>query len=119
MFLCGCSFAYLELNPLQVHTHSGDVKNFESINIAIEAAVSDFGAIEVLVLSHGVSSVYTFEDQSVEDFDHIIDTNLKGNIHTIKAALPHIKASEGAPASISMFSSQAGQVRFPLIMCPL
>ncbi|KAG0556442.1 hypothetical protein KC19_11G054400 [Ceratodon purpureus] len=96
--------------PAQVNTYSADVKNFGSVNAAIEAAVSDSGVIGVLVLSHGISVVSRFEDQTVQDFDHVIDTNLKGNIHTIKAALPHIKASNGAPASISMFSSQAGQV---------
>lgn len=97
---------------MQVNTYSADVKKFESVRGAIEDAVLDSGVIEVLVLSHGVSVVSTFEDHTLEDFDHVIDTNLKGNLHTIKAALPHIKASKGAPASISIFSSQAGQVRF-------
>lgn len=96
---------------LQISTYSADVKNFGSINAAVEAAVADSGDIEVLILSHGVSYVLTFEDGTLENYDHVIDTNLKGNIYTIKAALPHIKASEGAPASISIFSSQAGQVR--------
>ena len=112
---CACLFVHRELNLLQVNTYSADVKNFENIKVAIEAAVSDSGVVEVLVLSHGVSIVSSFEDQTVQDFDHIIDTNLKGNLHTIKAALPHIEASEGSPASISIFSSQAGQVRF---ICP-
>lgn len=95
---------------VKISTYSADVKNFGSINAAIEAAVADSGDIEVLILSHGVSYVLTFEDGTLENYDHVIDTNLKGNIYTIKAALPHIKASEGAPASISIFSSQAGQV---------
>jgi len=97
-------------DDVKVNTYSGDVKNVGSIKAAIEAAVSDSGVIEVLILSHGVSCVLPFEDGTIEYYDHVIDTNLKGNIYTIKAALPHIKASEGAPASISIFSSQAGQV---------
>lgn len=101
-----------KFNLLQVNTYSADVKNVGSIRVAIEAAVKDSGFIEVLILSHGVSCVLTFEDGTVEDYDHVIDTNLKGNIYTLKAALPHIKAN-GGPASICMLSSQAGQVRLP------
>lgn len=94
--------------------YSADVKSFASINKAIEAAVSESGIVELLVLSHGVSVPGTFEERSLEEMDHMIDTNLRGNIHTIKAALPHIKSSKGAPASIAIFSSQAGQVWTPL-----
>lgn len=94
--------------------YSADVKSFASINKAIEAAVSESGIVELLVLSHGVSVPGTFEERSLEEMDHMIDTNLRGNIHAIKAALPHIKSSKGAPASIAIFSSQAGQVWTPL-----
>jgi len=95
--------------PVKVNVYSADVKSFASINKAIEAAVSESGIVELLVLSHGVSVPGTFEERSLEEMDHMIDTNLRGNIHAIKAALPHIKSSKGAPASIAIFSSQAGQ----------
>lgn len=94
----------------KINTYSADVKSFESTRLAIAAAVGHSGPIEVLLLSHGVSRVLTFDDSTIEDFDHILDTNLKGNIHTIKAALPHIKSSKAVPAAISIFSSQAGLV---------
>jgi NAD(P)-dependent dehydrogenase (short-subunit alcohol dehydrogenase family) len=50
------------------------------------------------------------EDMSIETMEHILDINLMGNIHSIKAAVPFIKSSKSAPASIAIFSSQAGQV---------
>lgn len=98
---------------MQVNTYSADVKNVGSIKAAIEGAAKDSGVIEVLILSHGVSCVLTFEDGTIENYDHVIDTNLKGNIYTLKAALPHVEAKNGAPASICILSSQAGQVRLP------
>jgi NAD(P)-dependent dehydrogenase (short-subunit alcohol dehydrogenase family) len=58
----------------------------------------------------GCQSRVPLEDMSIETMEHILDTNLTGNIHSIKAALPFIKSSKSAPASIAIFSSQAGQV---------
>ncbi|CAM6045904.1 unnamed protein product [Sphagnum compactum] len=58
----------------------------------------------------GCQSQVPLEDMSIETMEHILDTNLMGNIHSIKAALPFINSSKSAPASIAIFSSQAGQV---------
>ncbi|CAK9251938.1 unnamed protein product, partial [Sphagnum jensenii] len=96
--------------PLEVNAYSADVKDFASMKKAFEAACSESGNVTAVVLSHGVAVPGTFEDTSIETMEHMLDTNLKGNIHAIKAALPFIKSSKSAPASIAIFSSQAGQV---------
>ncbi|CAM6017836.1 unnamed protein product [Sphagnum balticum] len=93
-----------------VNAYSADVKDFASVKKAFEAACSESGNVTAVVLSHGVAVPGTFEDTSIETMEHMLDTNLKGNIHAIKAALPFIKSSKSAPASIAIFSSQAGQV---------
>ncbi len=95
---------------MQVNAYSADVKDFASVKKAFEAACSESGNVTAVVLSHGVAVPGTFEDTSIETMEHMLDTNLKGNIHAIKAALPFIKSSKSAPASIAIFSSQAGQV---------
>ena len=51
---------------------SGDVKDFGSISVAVEAAVLT-GGIEVLLLSHGVQRSIRFEDVSIEDIDHYFE----------------------------------------------
>ena len=99
------------MDTLHVNAYSGDVKDFRSISVAVNAVVCDSGVIGVLILSHGVQRSLTFEDTSIEDINCVLDTNLKGTILSIKAALPYIKASEGAPVVISILSSQASQVQ--------
>ncbi|KAL3699735.1 hypothetical protein R1sor_017757 [Riccia sorocarpa] len=95
----------------EVYGYSADVKNFDSIQKAFAEAVGKLGPIDVLICSHGVSAPATFEDTPLETMYHLIDTNLKGTLHCIKAALPHMKSrSSPGPGAISIVSSQAGQV---------
>lgn len=103
----------------QVNTYSADVKDYVSIEEAIQTACRDSGNLEILILSHGISVPGTFEDTSFETIDNILDTNLKGNINVLKCALPLIKSSTSEPASITMFSSQAGQVYMFLFLMSL
>lgn len=104
-----------ELPP--VHFFSADVKSYESIENAVNAAVAESGPLDVLICSHGIAVPHTFEDTTLEVMNLMLDTNLKGNLHTIKAALPHISKSRPStdPACISIVSSQAAQAcsRFP------
>eukprot|EP00850_Spirogloea_muscicola_P012369 SM000079S22487 [mRNA] locus=s79:397638:399317:- [translate_table: standard] len=54
----------------------------------------------------------TFEDTSLEDMHQVVDTNLWGAIHLVKAALPSLREASKlqGPGSITLVSSQAGQV---------
>ncbi|CAM6081628.1 unnamed protein product [Calypogeia fissa] len=96
----------------QVHFFSADVKSFESIEKAVNAAVAESGPLDVLVCCHGVAVPQTFEDTNLDTMYHMLDTNLKGNLHTIKAALPHINKDRPStnPGCIAIFSTQAAQV---------
>jgi NADP-dependent 3-hydroxy acid dehydrogenase YdfG len=58
----------------------------------------------------GCQSQVHLENMNIETMEHILDTNLMGNIHSIKVALPFIKSSKSTLASIAIFSSQVGQV---------
>ncbi|KAH7387528.1 hypothetical protein KP509_16G027400 [Ceratopteris richardii] len=91
----------------EVRVFSADVKNLKSLsNVATEA-----GPIDVLICSHGVAIPKTFEDSSLDEINHMLDTNLRGNLYVIKAMLPSLKnRKDNYPASIAIVSSQAGQV---------
>ncbi|BBM97269.1 3-dehydrosphinganine reductase [Marchantia polymorpha subsp. ruderalis] len=95
----------------QVYGYSADVKDFSSVEKALTEAVEKLGPIDVLICSHGVSTPARFEDTPLDSMYHMLDTNLKGNLHCLKAAIPHMKSriSEG-PGCISIVSSQAAQV---------
>lgn len=92
---------------LGVAIFSADVQDF----IAVQKAVKEAGPIDVLICNQGVFVPQELETQELEEIRFMIDVNLMGCFHLIKAALPGMKnRKDGLPASIALMSSQAGQV---------
>ncbi|CAK9139227.1 unnamed protein product [Ilex paraguariensis] len=90
-----------------VAVFSADVRDFDSLKKSIEEA----GPIDVLVCNQGVFVPRELEGQELEEVKFMLDVNLMGTFHLIKAALPGMKnRTDRAPASIAIMSSQAGQV---------
>ncbi|KAL2469944.1 3-dehydrosphinganine reductase TSC10A [Abeliophyllum distichum] len=91
-----------------VRIFSADVREYESIVKVVE----EVGEIDVLVCNHGVYVPQELESQELEEIRFMIDVNLMGTFHLIKAALPGMKKNraERGPGSIAIMSSQAGQV---------
>ncbi|XP_031098008.1 3-dehydrosphinganine reductase TSC10A-like [Ipomoea triloba] len=91
-----------------VASFSADVRDYDAMKRAVEEA----GAIDVLVCNHGVYASKELENQEVEDVKVMIDVNLIGTFHLIKAALPGMisRPANRGPGSIAIMSSQAGQV---------
>ncbi|KAL0909991.1 hypothetical protein M5K25_020910 [Dendrobium thyrsiflorum] len=93
---------------VEVAIFSADVREAEEVARAIEEA----GPIDVLVCNQGVFVPQELEKQELEEVKFMVDVNLMGTFHLIKAALPAMKRrtrETGLPASITLMSSQAGQ----------
>lgn len=69
-----------------------DVSRWEEVENLAREAVTAFGRIDVWVNNAAVSLYATVEDASVEEIRRVLDVNLMGQIHGVKAALPHLKA---------------------------
>ncbi len=55
-----------------------DVTDAGSVQVAVDAIASEFGRIDVLVNSHGVTNRMPFVDYAEAEWDRILDVNLKG-----------------------------------------
>ena len=66
-------------------TRRADVQNL------VDAAVEEFGGIDVLVNNAGLMPNSPLERLKVEDWERMIDVNLKGVLYGIAAALPYMK----------------------------
>ena len=64
----------------------GDVADAEACNALIEKAVSEFGGVDILVCNAGVTRDNLLMRMSDEEFQKVIDTNLKGTFHCCRAA---------------------------------
>src|SRR6516165_1352970 len=59
----------------------GDVGIQETAAQTVEAAIRSFGSIDVLVNNAGIYRVKPFTDFTLEDFDALVSTNLKGFLY--------------------------------------
>jgi NAD(P)-dependent dehydrogenase (short-subunit alcohol dehydrogenase family) len=87
--------------PLDV-TREGDWQK------AVEATVSRYGRLNVLVNNAGISGRGRVEDTTVEDWDQVMDVNAKGVFLGTKVAIPAMRQAGGG--SIINISSQLGLV---------
>ena len=86
---------------------SVDVRDAGAIQRFVDQTVERFGGLDILVANAGVGAYGAFMDTHGEWVDEMIDTNVKGFLHTIRAGLPHLLQS--ASADLVGVTSIAGQ----------
>jgi Short-chain dehydrogenases of various substrate specificities len=65
-----------------------DVQSEASVSETVKKILELHGNIDVLINNAGVTYFKDFMDTSIEEFDHVINTNLRGPFLTTKAVLP-------------------------------
>ena len=71
----------------KVVSYMSDASSFEQSQILIDDVVNDFGSIDVLVNNAGITKDNLLMRMSEEDFERVIDVNLKSVFNTTKAIL--------------------------------
>ena len=80
----------------------GDIGKQQTAADAIEAAINDFGTIDVLVNNAGIFLTKPFLDFTTEDFDALVSTNLFGFFYiTQRAVKEMLKQKSGCVVSIT------------------
>ncbi len=91
---------------VEVRYDGADMSKPAEIAAMVEKAVAEFGMVDILVNNAGIQFVSPVEDFPVEKWDAIIAINLSSSFHTIRAALPAMKA-KGAGTIINIASAHA------------
>ena len=93
-----------------------NVADFDACKEFIETVIKEQGRIDILVNNAGITKDGLLMKMSEEDFDKVLDTNLKGTFHTIRAALRQmIRQRSGRiinMASVVGVSGNAGQANY-------
>lgn len=71
---------------------TGDVRRREALSRLVALASERFGKLDVLVSNAGIGPISPLDDLRVDDWDAMIDTNIKGVLYGIAAALPVFRA---------------------------
>lgn len=87
----------------------GDVSQAETAQAAIEAVVAEWGGIDGLVANAGITRDNLLLRLTAEDFDQVIQTNLSGAFHLLKAATkPMMRARAGRVVFIGSVVATTG-----------
>ncbi|HEY1194879.1 SDR family oxidoreductase [Flavobacterium sp.] len=78
-----------------------DVRNFDDQLKAVEQIVSKFGKLDIVIANAGIGKFAPIDEMSLEDWNAMIDTNLTGAFHTLKAASAQLKENKGYYISIA------------------
>lgn len=84
-----------------------DVSKPDEADRLNEAALTEFGGLDIVVANAGIWVGDPVEEMSEDVWDRVIDANLKGTWTVCRAAVPHFKSNGGG--SIVIVSSTAGQ----------
>lgn len=88
-----------------------DVRSTSQMQALAERAISEFGKIDILVANAGVSSFSTLAEMTEEQWDTVVDTDLKGTFNSIRAVVPHmLNQNYGRVIAISSMSGRIGQL---------
>ncbi len=88
-----------------------DVRKPEEVKKMIDKTVEKYGRIDVLVVNAGVVRVGPVEDFPDEDYNLLIDVNLKGTHYTCKYAVPYFKKQKfGSIITLASVAAHIGQV---------
>jgi 3-oxoacyl-[acyl-carrier protein] reductase len=74
-----------------VHAVRADVSKPEEAARAVDAAVEQFGGLDVLVNNAGIGLFSNVAEMSIAAWQQIIDTNLSGVFYCCHAAIPHLR----------------------------
>lgn len=74
-------------NAMAVRT---DVAKRSDLDHLISAAIDRFGQVDVLWNNAGIMPISFFDEGLVEEWDQMIDINIKGVLYGINAVLPHM-----------------------------
>jgi len=79
----------------QAQAYACDVSDPESVSASVSKALEDSKRIDILVNNAGIAHVGNAVNTSVEDFDRIYQTNVRGVYNCLHTVLPHMSESGG------------------------
>lgn len=89
----------------------GDVRDEDHAAEAVARTVEAFGGLTILVNNAGVIGSGPVETTTTEEWDRILDVDLKGPFFFCRAAVPHLKGRPGA--NVLNVSSVTGRRPYP------
>jgi len=88
-----------------------DVRDSAAVGAAITQAVTDLGSLDIVVANAGIVSTGPLDEVSDNVWQQLLDTNLTGAFHTLRAAIPVMRQQRFG--RIVVTSSMGGRMGIP------
>jgi 3-oxoacyl-[acyl-carrier protein] reductase len=89
--------------------HVGDVADAAAVQVLVDAAVKQFGRLDILVNNAALRREKAFSEMSYAEWREIMDVTLDGTFHCVKACLPALRQSgAGTVVNIGGLSAHTG-----------
>lgn len=90
---------------------SGDVTNADDFKNAVQQTVDKFGKLDGLINNAGLMPLSFVEKLKTDEWEQMVDVNIKGVLNGVAAVLPELKKNKGG--DIINISSMAAHRYFP------
>lgn len=90
----------------------GDVVDRDAM-LSIGHSLDELGGVDILINNAGIMPLSTLASGRAEEWDRVIDVNVKGVLHAIAAAVPGMKARKSG--HVINISSVASRMTMPLM----
>jgi len=78
-----------------------DVRNMDDENEAVSSIVEKFGQLDFVIANAGLGVFKPVDELTLEEWNSMIETNLTGVFHTLKASVEELKKSKGYYITVS------------------
>ncbi|XP_015764258.1 PREDICTED: 3-oxoacyl-[acyl-carrier-protein] reductase FabG-like, partial [Acropora digitifera] len=99
---------YQKILPVQ-----GDLEKEEDVKALLDAAIKHFGKLDILVNNAGIVGKGTIENTSLEDFDKVMNINMRSVFYLTSLAVPYLTETKGCVVNVS---SVTGLRSFPGVL---
>ncbi len=96
-------------NGGQAISYQCNIANEEEVKEMVDSIVKEYGHVDILVNNAGITKDNLLMKMKKEEFDHVLDVNLKGAFYTMKAvSRPMLKAKKGCVVNITSYTGMHG-----------
>lgn len=97
----------------ELKIHLADLREKTQLERLVSTAIDQFGQLDVLVNSAGIIASGTIEDTSLDNFDKMMDINVRTVFSLMQICVPHLAKTKGNVVNVS---SVAGTRAFPNVL---
>lgn len=107
------ALAELKEEGLEVDGYWPNLNSYPEIEQTVNTILNKYGRIDILINNAGVSADQPIENTSPEDFDKVIDLNLRAVFYVTKAVVPSMKRNKSGvilntSSMVSIYGQPAG-----------